>query len=730
MIVDLTGILHWTGSQAEIAQQEVSKLLRNPRVSSISSITHLKEQFLGAIGALQHRFSSMPAAADSAARANGVRIRSSRSLPLAASHHSTQTGTAPSRPRTPNALLYKAKTQPVALPIHTARASSEPRRNATIRTAPAKPTVAAAAVRVPARMAIAPQVDRRTAAVHAAVQAIGEWGQTARQLVRLPADATPQRRMELEGLVMRAGQQLQQALVHPEVVRVMKASSADGTGTASASIAGAGSASPPPNGKDPRYGDELRKRLLEAMTNAVGSTLGDLLEHFAGGAQISPERMGMGQLIAATVGFLMPASLRGPVRGSVINGAASSLETYARQQLGIDPENPSLVVANFFFAASATGALHGLLGDIPHSSGVKKAMTDAEARPERTAWLSNDSSAPATTYAQLSATAKAQREELRRMGVGFTETKLHTAARNSIVHGLRLTRISGAPHRDITHPTGQILQITSLPPPVARASDQTPALLHPGMAGELARLKVVHVDTSLPHVLYSALFDPNSRTINIQPNTSWRVFQHEVQHDDFDRFFYRAQRINGNKQFDTLRRAVVHEGRFLRDVFANHPDSALTYSALKRYSNQELQLIERMMREPYSALAINETLSTNRELALMGWRRITWDPENINTRRYQLWHQASDLAKKEAAGLPLSPDESRVLRAAQYKALYLDFVDALRDVTPEVIRRSGIGGAAAVATGGAAILTLIYNENAREMLGLTSDGRFIRVGPE
>ena len=344
MIVDLTGILHWTGSQAEIAQQEVSKLLRNPRVSSISSITHLKEQLLGAIGALQHRFSSMPAAADSAARANGVRIRSSRSLPLAASHHSTQTGTAPSRPRTPNALLYKAKTQPVALPIHTARASSEPRRNATIRTAPAKPTVAAAAVRVPARMAIAPQVDRRTAAVHAAVQAIGEWGQTARQLVRLPADATPQRRMELEGLVMRAGQ-LQQALVHPEVVRVMKASSADGTGTASASIAGAGSASPPPNGKDPRYGDELRKRLLEAMTNAVGSTLGDLLEHFAGGAQISPERMGMGQLIAATVGFLMPASLRGPVRGSVINGAASSLETYARQQLGIDPENPSLVVA-------------------------------------------------------------------------------------------------------------------------------------------------------------------------------------------------------------------------------------------------------------------------------------------------------------------------------------------------------------------------------------------------
>ena len=114
----------------------------------------------------------------------------------------------------------------------------------------------------------------------------------------------------------------------------------------------------------------------------------------------------------------------------------------------------------------------------------------------------------------------------------------------------------------------------------------------------------------------------------------------------------------------------------------------------------------------------------------MGWRRITWHPENIRTRRYQLMHQSIHLAKKEAAGLPLSPDESRVLHAAQKKGLFLDFVELLRWVTPEVIRRNGIGGAAAVATGGAAILTLIYNETAREMLGLTSDGRFIRVGPE
>jgi hypothetical protein len=368
MIVDIADRLQWSRSQVVFAQREMGKILGNARVSSISSITHLKEQILGAVGTLQHRFSSMPAAADSVARANGVRIRSSRSLPLAASHHSTQTGTVPSRPRTPNALLYKAKTQPVALPIHTARASSEPRRNATIRTALAKPTVAAAAVRVPARMAIAPQVDRRTAAVDAAVQAIGEWGRLARQWAELPTNASPERREELAALVMSAGQQLQQALVQPDVVQVMKAGGTGGGVPAAASSGSAAAASPSPNGeaprgggnRDPNGGNGLKQRLFEAVINAAASGAGDLLEHVTGGAQLSPEKLVKGTFIAATVGFIMPASLRGPVRGSLINGAASGIEAFARQKSGIDPEDPAAVVASFFFAAGLTEGLHRL----------------------------------------------------------------------------------------------------------------------------------------------------------------------------------------------------------------------------------------------------------------------------------------------------------------------------------------------------------------------------------
>ncbi|MCX7231629.1 MAG: hypothetical protein NTW15_21965 [Burkholderiales bacterium] len=366
MIADITDRLQWTRSQGVIAQQEMNNLLRNARVSSISSITHLKEQILGAVGTLQHRFSSKPAAAVSAARAHGVRTRSSRSL--AASHHPTQTNIAPTRPRPPNALLYKAKTQPVALPIHTARASSEPRRYATMRTAPAKPTVAAAAVTVPARIAIGTQVDRRTAAVDAAVQAIGEWGRLARQWAELPTNASPERREELAALVMSAGQQLQQALVQPDVVQVMKASGTGGDMAAAASSGSAAAASPSPNGeaprgggnRDPNGGNGLKQRLLEAVINAAASGAGDLLEHVTGGAQLSPEKLVKGTFIAATVGFIMPASLRGPVRGSLINGAASGIEAFARQKSGIDPEDPAAVVASFFFAAGLAEGLHRL----------------------------------------------------------------------------------------------------------------------------------------------------------------------------------------------------------------------------------------------------------------------------------------------------------------------------------------------------------------------------------
>jgi hypothetical protein len=56
----------------------------------------------------------------------------------------------------------------------------------------------------------------------------------------------------------------------------------------------------------------------------------------------------------------LPASLSGPVRGSLINGAASGAEAVVRQKLGVDPEDPAAAVASFIFAAGLTEGLHRL----------------------------------------------------------------------------------------------------------------------------------------------------------------------------------------------------------------------------------------------------------------------------------------------------------------------------------------------------------------------------------
>jgi hypothetical protein len=343
----------------------------------------------------------------------------------------------------------------------------------------------------------------------------------------------------------------------------------------------------------------------------------------------------------------------------------------------------------------------------------RPAGTTPPVRPDEFAPLSQ---APVTTHAQLSATAEAQRAELQRMGVGFRETRDQTLARRSIDWGWGNTRIEGDTPSGLAHPTGQMLQITQVPPPVGRATYLTPALQHPEMAEELARLERmgvrVVVDTSLPHTRIGAYFEPDTRSVVIRPDSKWHYFQHEVQHADFNTYIARTPQSFADHQ------QVVREGRSLREV--------LPPEALSRYSLKELRLMERMLRQPYSESAINETLSTNRELALMGWRQVTWNAHAIKTRRYGLNNRIDEIARRAAGGIQLSAEEQRILRTAQSQARILNTVDSFRQTAYKAAKASGIGAGIS----GTAILTLIYSEDAREMLGLTSDGRFVRIPRE
>jgi hypothetical protein len=268
--------------------------------------------------------------------------------------------------------LYVAERHPVARQIATWLASFPSRLDAVTRpTAAGSSSVPITEVAATAATAPGLSVDRRTAAVDAAVQAIGEWGRLAGQWAELPTNASPERREELAALVMSAGQQLQQALVQPDVVQVMKAGGTGGGVPAAASSGSAAAASPSPNGwgpgdggdKDPKGGNDLnggnglRQRLLNALVNGIGSILGDGLQKQFG-APMSVESMRDGAVIAASLGLVLPPGAQGVFKGSVINGAAGAAETLARQIRGLDPWDPSAVLASLAFGGAANAAVH------------------------------------------------------------------------------------------------------------------------------------------------------------------------------------------------------------------------------------------------------------------------------------------------------------------------------------------------------------------------------------
>jgi hypothetical protein len=248
--------------------------------------------------------------------------------------------------------LYEADRHPVATQIATWRASLASRLDAVTQPPAAGPAVPAAVVAASASTHLRPGVDQPAAAVDAALGAIGQWGQLARQWVTLPADATLERRKELEELVMSAGQDLRRALNDSVLKQVMQAGANTGQGDAPGRAADTASASPPPGGKGPDF-EELRQRLLNALVNSIGSILGDGLQKQFG-APVSVESMRDGAVIAASLGLVLPPGTQGVFRGSVINGFAGAAETLARQMRGLDPWDPATWLTSFAFGAGAT----------------------------------------------------------------------------------------------------------------------------------------------------------------------------------------------------------------------------------------------------------------------------------------------------------------------------------------------------------------------------------------
>ena len=129
-------------------------------------------------------------------------------------------------------------------------------------------------------------------------------------------------------------------------------------------------------------------------------------------------------------------------------------------------------------------------------------------------------------------------------------------------------------------------------------------------------VKVV-IDTSLDRKGDSVLayFSPRTKILAIRPDSDWLIFEHELQHALFEN--YLIAHVLRDAPFNSVR-ILSKSGQSLKQMRQQLPDQVR-----KNWSKKEQNVILRYMRDDMPGLALNERLSTNRELEMLGWRRYT-----------------------------------------------------------------------------------------------------------
>jgi hypothetical protein len=233
------------------------------------------------------------------------------------------------------------------------------------RSRPAAPDAAAA--RGPAESGTQSSLQALVPA-QAALPAINRWGQALQQLADLPADANAAQRLVAREALEAAGGEVQQRLGQPQVLALLH-------GAAAAAVPG-GAPQPPDD-------ERALNMLLNGLANALGTSIGDVVQGALTGQPVTPDNALKGALIAFALGAALPdgASLLGRMG---LNAVAGGAETWARQVAGLDPQDPSTIAINALFGAGAGAVAEGIfraLGRI--ISGPKLALEGDSALPSR-----------------------------------------------------------------------------------------------------------------------------------------------------------------------------------------------------------------------------------------------------------------------------------------------------------------------------------------------------------
>ena len=171
-----------------------------------------------------------------------------------------------------------------------------------------------------------------------------------------------------------------------------------------------------------------------------------------------------------------------------------------------------------------------------------------------------------------------------------------------------------------------------------------PALSHRNMEARIreaeARGVRVVVDTSLENTKdrgqITGYYDTSKRILAIRSNSSWHVFEHEFQHMLFDTYI--------RDDFQSMGKMVrfgIGKGQSSSEMRNALPDRVR-----RNWTQREQDTIIRYLKDDLPENSLNERLSVDRQLSVLGWRRYT--PYGQRVGNYATRHLINDLDSLES----------------------------------------------------------------------------------
>ena len=145
-------------------------------------------------------------------------------------------------------------------------------------------------------------------------------------------------------------------------------------------------------------------------------------------------------------------------------------------------------------------------------------------------------------------------------------------------------------------------------------------------------VKVV-IDTSINKTSALGYYRPEEKILAISSKSNWLTFEHEFQHALFDKYL-RGHILRDSPLSST--RLISRSNQTLRQMRQQLPAQIR-----RHWSKEEQNVILQYMKDDIPELALNERLSANRQLELLGWRRYTPSGQQISN--YATRHLINEL---------------------------------------------------------------------------------------